>query len=185
VLRFLRLQEINMTTSALLASETYEARDDAAIARVHDFLEAHAAVGRERPAARYLLAGATAGDQVELPEEVYLVLRQAVEAMQRGLSVTISPQSRELTTQQAADLLSVSRPTVIKILDEGKLPFDRVGTHRKIRLADLLAFREQRRQEQYAALDAMSIDLDDETPLGEVLEELRAARRTVAARRRG
>jgi excisionase family DNA binding protein len=173
-----------MTTSALLAPDTYEASDDAAIARVHDFLEAHAAGGRERPVARYLLAGATAGDQVELPEEIYLVLRQAVEAMQRGLSVTISPQPRTLTTQQAADLLNVSRPTVIKILNEGKLPFDRVGTHRKIQLADLLAFREQRRQEQYAALDAMSANLDDETPLDEILESLRDSRRAVAAQRR-
>ena len=173
-----------MTTSALLAPETYEASDDAAIARVHDFLEAHAGAGRERPATRYLLAGATAGDQVELPEEIYLVLRQAVEAMQRGLSVTISPQSRTLTTQQAADLLNVSRPTVIKILGEGKLAFERVGTHRKIRLADLLEFREERRREQYAALDAMSVDLDDETPLDEVLDGLRDARRAVAAQRR-
>ena len=128
--------------------------------------------------------GATAGDQVELPEEIYLVLRQAVEAMQRGLSVTISPQSRTLTTQQAADLLNVSRPTVIKILDKGKLAFERVGTHRKIRLADLLEFREERRREQYAALDAMSVDLDDETPLDEVLDGLRDARRAIAAQRR-
>ena len=173
-----------MTSSALLAPETYEASDDAAIARVHDFLEAHAGAGRERPATRYLLAGATAGDQVELPEEIYLVLRQAVEAMQRGLSVTISPQSRTLTTQQAADLLNVSRPTVIKILDKGKLAFERVGTHRKIRLADLLEFREERRREQYAALDAMSVDLDDETPLDEVLDGLRDARRAIAAQRR-
>lgn len=173
-----------MTNPTLLASETYVASDDAAIARVHDFLAAHASTGHERPPARYLLAGATAGDQVELPEEIFLVLRQAVEAMQRGLSVTISPQSRTLTTQQAADLLNVSRPTVIKFLDEGKLAFERVGTHRRIMLADLLAFREERRRQQYAALDAMSIDLDDETPLEETLDALRAARRAIAAQRR-
>jgi excisionase family DNA binding protein len=175
---------MTMTTSALLAPETYEASDDAAIARVHDFFEAHAGTGRDRPPALYLLAEATAGDQVELPGEIYLVLRQAVEAMQRGLSVTISPQSRTLTTQQAADLLNVSRPTVIKILDEGKLSFERVGTHRKILLTDLLAFREERRRQQYAALDAMNVDVDDETPLDEVLDSLRDARRTVAERRR-
>lgn len=173
-----------MTTSALLTPETYQASDDAAIARVHDFLEAHGAPGREQTAPSYFLAGATVGDQVELPEEVYLVLRQAVEAMQRGLSVTISPQYRRVTTQQAADLLNVSRPTVIKFLNEGKLPFERVGTHRKILLADLLSFREDRRREQYAALDSMSIDMDEETPLEEVLESLRDARRAVAARRR-
>jgi excisionase family DNA binding protein len=121
---------------------------------------------------------------VELPEEIYLVLRQAVEAMKRGLSVTIAPLSRTVTTQQAADVLTVSRPTVIKILDEGKLEFERVGTHRKIRLAVLLAFREPLRREQYAALDAMSVGLDDETPLDEVLDGLRGARRAVAVQRR-
>lgn len=171
-------------SSQLLASETYEARDDAAIAKVHDFFEAHAVAGRERPEPRYLLAGATPGDQVELPEEVYRVLRQVVEAMQRGMSVTVSPQSRTLTTQQAAGLLNVSRPTVIKILDEGLLPHERVGTHRRIRLDDLLAYREQRRREQYAALDAMALGADDESSIDEVLTDLAVARRVTAARRR-
>lgn len=100
------------------------------------------------------------------------------------MSVTISPQSRTLTTWQAADLLNVSRPTVIKILDEGKLPFERVATHRKIRFADLLSFREQSHQEQYSALDAMSVDLDGESPLEEVLKDLSDARRAVATQRR-
>lgn len=145
---------------------------------------AHQTAGRGRPAPRYLLAGATAGDQVELPEEIYGVLRQVVEAMQRGLSVTISPVSQTLTTQQAADLLNVSRPTLVKILTEGALPFERVGTHRRIKLADLLAFREDRRRAQYATLEALSADVDEQASMDEVLERLREARRAVAARRR-
>ncbi|WP_308797686.1 helix-turn-helix domain-containing protein [Agromyces silvae] len=167
-----------------LTPETYEAADGAGIARVHDFLAAHEATGRDRPAPRYLLAGAEPGDQVELPEEVYLVLRQAVEAMQRGLSVTISPISKTLTTQQAAELLGVSRPTVIKFLNEGQIPFERVGTHRRVTLSDLLEFRKARREEQYAALSALSSDVDEDTPLEAILGELKTARRAVAARRR-
>jgi excisionase family DNA binding protein len=113
------------------------------------------------------------------------VLRQVVEALQQGLAVTVAPQTQTLTTQQAADLLGVSRPTVIKLLDEGKIPFERTGTHRRILLRDLLAYREQRRADQYAMLEATSVDVDDEGDLDTTLQQLREARQAVAARRRG
>ncbi|GLI27481.1 hypothetical protein ARHIZOSPH14_17230 [Agromyces rhizosphaerae] len=175
-----------MTNAAsALAPETYEAADDDGIARVHDFLAAHETTGRNAPVPRYLLAGAEPGDQVELPEEVFSVLRQVVEAMQRGLSVTISPVAQTLTTQQAAELLGVSRPTLIKFLDEGRIPFERVGSHRRITLSDLLEFRRFRREQQYAALSVLSDELDEDAPVDEVLGELKAARRAVAAQRRG
>ena len=167
-----------------LSPETYEASSNEAIARIHDFLAVHEAAGRPTPAPRYFLAGSGPHDQVELPEEIYLVLRQVVEAMQRGLSVTISPMSRTLTTQQAADLLGVTRVTLVKLLEEKKIPFERIGTHRRVKLSDVLAFRAARKAEQYAALEALSAGTDDETPIDEVLEELRAARRAVAAQRR-
>jgi excisionase family DNA binding protein len=81
-------------------------------------------------------------------------------------------------------LFGVSRPTVIKLLDEDRIPFERVGTHRRILLRDLLVYREQRRAEQYAALEATAVDIDDEQDLDTALEQLREARRTVTARRR-
>jgi excisionase family DNA binding protein len=170
-------------TSALLTRETYLPEPGKQLARVHDFMTAREATGAGTPAPRYLLAGAEPGEQVELPHEVYRVLLQVVEAMQANLAVTVVPQAMTLTTQQAADLLGVSRPTVIKLLDEGKFPFERVGTHRRILLRDLLSYREQRREEQYAALDAMSIDDDED--MEAVQRRMRAARKAVAARRRG
>lgn len=78
----------------------------------------------------------------------------------------------------------MSWPTVTKLLDEGVIPFERVGTHRRILLPDLLAFREQRRAEQYAAPEATAISIDDEQDLGVDLKQPREARRAVAARRR-
>lgn len=170
--------------SASMSQETYLTDDNAGIAKIYDFLEAHEAAGREQPAPRYFLAGASSGDQVEIPEEIHRVLRQVIESMQRGLAVTVAPQSKTLTTQQTADLLSVSRPTVVKLLDSGDIPFERTGTHRRILLTDVLAFRERRRRAQYDALEEMSAGVDEKMPIDEVLSELRAARRTVAAKRR-
>lgn len=161
-----------------LAHETYLPAETGQAARVHSFLEAHPELRN-----RCYLVGSTPGDQVELPAEVYQLLRQVVDALQQGLAVTVAPVNQTLTTQQAADLLTVSRPTVIKLLDEGKIPFERVGTHRRVLLRDLLRYRDERRAAQYAALEATSIDVDEEN-LETTLRELREARRSVAAQRR-
>lgn len=130
------------------------------------------------------LAGASPDDRVELPPELYRVLRQVVDALDQGLAVTVAPLTQALTTQQAADLLGVSRPTVIKLLNEQKIRFERIGSRRRIMLRDLLAYRQQRRAEQYAALEATAADIDREEDLADALAQLREARRVVAARRR-
>ncbi len=173
-----------MTVSAR-ESETYlpSATEADELAQVHDFLAAHEAAGRGTVARRYLLVGAKPGDQVEVPEAVHRVLRQVVDALADGLAVRVAPQAMTLTTQQAADLLGVTRPTLIKILEQGSVPFTRVGTHRRVMLSDVLAYRERRRAEQYAALEATAVDIDDEDDLESALAELREARRVIAQRR--
>jgi len=175
-----------MTSVAHRDAETYlPATDDTReLAQVHDFLAAHEAANRGVVPPRYFLAGAKPGDQVEVPEEVHRLLRKVVDALANGLAVTVAPQSTTLTTQQSADLLGVTRPTVVKILDRGDIPFERVGTHRRVLLADVLAYRQVRRAAQYAALEATAVDLDDEDDAQAVLDELREARREVAKRRR-
>ncbi|MDR9778789.1 excisionase family DNA-binding protein, partial [Rhizobium hidalgonense] len=77
-----------------------------------------------------------------------------------------------------------SRPTLIRALDEGRLPYSRVGTHRRIALTDVLDHREQRRREQYDALDAVSQSTDEDRSIPEVLDDLHRARKAVAAKRR-
>lgn len=173
-----------MSTATALSQQTYVGDDAVGVARVHDFLAAHEAAGREAPVPQYFLAGATLGDQVEIPEEIHKVLLQVIDSLQRGLAVSIAPQSKTLTTQQAGDLLGISRPTLVKLLDEHKIPFERVGTHRRVLLIDVLDYRERRRNEQYNALEAMRSTLDDETPVEEVLEKARQTRRALGAQRR-
>ena len=72
----------------------------------------------------------------------------------------------------------------MKLLDEQKLPFERVGTHRRVLLVDVMAFRDRRRQEQYDALEAMRSTLDDETTVDEILTKARQTRRALGAQRR-
>src|SRR5919106_2843131 len=95
------------------------------------------------------------GTLVHLPPAVFEVLSQVITAMRAGRAITVAPLAQRLTTQEAADLLGISRPTLIKLLEEGKIPFEHPGRHRRIRLADLLAYRDQRRQERSGALDEL------------------------------
>ena len=98
------------------------------------------------------------GEQAPLPEEVYRILVQVVEALREGKVITVVPQTQRLTTQEAADFLGVSRPTLVKLLDQGKIPYDQPGRHRRILFSDLLRYVEQRREERAAALDRMTED---------------------------
>jgi excisionase family DNA binding protein len=116
---------------------------------------------------------------------VHRVLRQVVDALADGLAVTVAPQAMTLTTQQGADLLGITRPTFVKLLEQGNILYTRVGTHRRVLLADVLDYRERRRAEQYAALQATAVDIHDEEDLESALASLRDARRVVAERRRG
>jgi excisionase family DNA binding protein len=81
---------------------------------------------------------------VALPESIIEILRQTVGYMGQGKEVALTPVHRNLTTQEAADLLGVSRPFLVELLGKKEIPFHLVGTHRRIYLEDLLRFRERR-----------------------------------------
>jgi excisionase family DNA binding protein len=109
------------------------------------------------------------GTLVHLPPAVYEVLSQVIAAMRAGRAITVAPLAQRLTTQEAADLLGISRPTVVKLLDDGRIPFEQPGRHRRIRLDELLAYRDQRRTERSKALDELvqqteALGLYDEGP---------------------
>ena len=96
------------------------------------------------------------GEEIEFPGSVYEVLVRVVREMDRGNGITVIPIHAELSTQQAADLLNVSRPYLVGLLKKGKIPFHKVGRHRRIRLDDLLAYKEERDKVRRRALRDMS-----------------------------
>jgi len=110
------------------------------------------------------LVGAN-GERTELPSSAVEALKLVVDALVRGQSVTLVPQDKDLTSQEAADIVRVSRPHLIKLLDGGEIPFHRVGTHRRVRLEDVLAYGERRDAERAAALAELT-QLSEELPGG-------------------
>ena len=95
------------------------------------------------------------GEEVPIPEYAYQVLRQAIQLMPSGQAVSVIAQEHEMTTQEAANLLNVSQPFLIKLLDEGKIPYIKVGSHRRIRFQDLVTYKKQRDTKRSKLLDEL------------------------------
>jgi excisionase family DNA binding protein len=92
------------------------------------------------------------GEALEIPTSIYKILVQAVVAMSQGNAVSVMPVHHELTTQQAADLLNVSRPHLVKLIDAGEIPFHKTGAHRRIYVEDLTRYRDVRDAERRKTL---------------------------------
>jgi excisionase family DNA binding protein len=113
------------------------------------------------------------GEQTQLPDEVYEVLTHVVRVMAAGKAVTVAPHNLLLTTQEAADLLGVSRPTIVRLLERGDIPFTRPNRHRRVQLIEVLEFQRRASAERQAALrtlveiseDLGLYDNEDEPPL--------------------
>ncbi|HJP76355.1 MAG TPA: helix-turn-helix domain-containing protein [Pseudonocardiaceae bacterium] len=104
------------------------------------------------------------GDEIELPDELYTVIRAAVHTLLTGRGISIAPHTAVLSTQEAADLLGISRPTLVKLLEGGEIPFEQSGhrRHRRIRLADVEAYRQRARQSRRTALGQLTRDADED-----------------------
>ncbi len=96
------------------------------------------------------------GRSVPMPPAVVGLLDEILKNIEAGKAVSIVPDQKQLTTQQAANLLGVSRPFMVRMLDEGKLPHHLVGTHRRVYLKDLKKFKAKRDKERHAAIVRMA-----------------------------
>jgi excisionase family DNA binding protein len=154
------------------------------LAPVVGFLAAHERRHGAAAQPSYALVGTDEYDRIELPEAIHQALTKVVAALHAGRAVTIAPRIMTLTTQQAADLLGVSRPTVVRLINDNALPAERIGNRRRLLLDDVLAYREARHKRQYDALAATTIHIDTDDDPETIRRQLREARHVVAARRR-
>ena len=122
------------------------------------------------------------GQTVPLPMEAYQVLVKVVESMRAGKAITVAPLDQRLTTQEAADFLGISRPTLVKLLEQGEIAYERpaAGRHRRMRLSDVLDYQRRKREERRTTLDQITAEaaeagLYEEVP--DYSEALRKARK--------
>lgn len=106
------------------------------------------------------------GEQIDIPESLHQVLHHVVQAFVKGRIISIIPENCEMTTQQAADFLNVSRPYLIKLLEQGEIPHIKVGTHRRVPFQDLMKYKEQRDSKRRQALQEL-IEMSEEAGLYE------------------
>lgn len=132
---------------------------DRAARRMRDYLDGH-------PDDDLIEALGEVGtdDALVIPRATAIMLAQILELLAQGRGVQILPKEVELSTQQAADMLNVSRPYLIGLLESGKIPFRRVGRHRRIRFADLMDYRRRDDLDRRAAADDLA-DLSEELGL--------------------
>lgn len=99
------------------------------------------------------------GEEVAVPPAVFRALKLVARGMAAGVALSVVRHGKEITTQEAADMLYVSRPHLVKLLDEGTIPHRRVGTHRRVRIEDVLTYatdRAERRREELDELTRLS-----------------------------
>jgi excisionase family DNA binding protein len=95
-------------------------------------------------------------ETLAVPASALRLLAQILAEMAQGNAVTVTPVHAELSTQQAADILHVSRPFLVQLLEKGEIPFHKVGAHRRIRFADLMAYKHELYAKRQQTLDDLA-----------------------------
>jgi excisionase family DNA binding protein len=119
--------------------------------------------GKRRPKLVRVLTGKEGQEiTLQVPREAFELFTQILAQMANGNAVTLVPVHAELTTQQAADMLNVSRPFLVGLLDKGTIPYRLVGTHRRVRAQDVLEYQKVSYEKSKAAIDELSRIAQDE-----------------------
>ncbi|MGO8748348.1 MAG: helix-turn-helix domain-containing protein [Thermoguttaceae bacterium] len=151
-----------MTT---LISENFEtvapSEADALLARESSRLLATHKLGKQSSVRIQLLADGEEAETVAVPASALRLFLHLLVEMSQGNAVTLIPTHAEMTTQQAADLLRVSRPYLVKLLDEGKIPCRTVGKYRRVRFDDLMAYKRKDDEARAKILDQLTADAQE------------------------
>ncbi len=107
------------------------------------------------------IAAASHAASVTVPPAVFNLLIRILSELAVGNGVTVLPINAEVTTQQAADLLNVSRPYLVGLLEAGKIPYRKVGARRRILMQDLLAYKHRDDAARRKILDSLTADAED------------------------
>ena len=129
---------------------------EAALARISGALLSRCAERNGKLTVRVMETGQE--QSLELPAGAVVLLRDILDAMAEGRGVTLVPENAELTTVQAAEVLNVSRPFLIKLLDDRAIPHRKVGKHRRMRVDDVMAYKARIDREREAVLDELAAD---------------------------
>lgn len=100
-------------------------------------------------------------ESVAVPQSVAKMLLEILAQMAQGNAITMIPSHAELTTQEAADTLNVSRPFLVKLLEQGKLPFRNVGSHRRVLFSDLMEYMQRAKVDRLKALEELQKDAQE------------------------
>ena len=101
------------------------------------------------------------GEFITIPKKAIDLLFNIINSMAEGKSISIVPSDSEITTQQAADMLNMSRPHIVKLLEDGVIPFKKVGSHRRILLEDLIEYDRKLKEQRNASLKNLAEQAQD------------------------
>jgi excisionase family DNA binding protein len=104
----------------------------------------------------FIRAGDQSEREIAIPAPAVRLLVDVLTEMAKGNAVTLMPVLAELTTQQAAEFLNVSRPFLVNLLEEGKIPYRKVGTHRRILVSDVMAHKQQVDKQRLKTLEELA-----------------------------
>ena len=95
-------------------------------------------------------------DELVLPGDVLQILLDVLSEISQGNAISLIPYHQEISTQEAANLLNVSRPFLVRLLEDGEIPFRKVGAHRRVKLQDVLSYKEKTDGQRRKALDELA-----------------------------
>jgi excisionase family DNA binding protein len=142
--------------SALLENETVIPKEREIALANQSSKELAAIIPKKGKDIQVIIKTAKGESDITLPFSAIKLLHQILIQMAEGNAVTLIPTHAELTTQEAANLLNVSRPFLIKLLEKGEIPFHKTGTHRRIKFIDLLKFKSQHERKGEQALSELT-----------------------------